>query len=199
MRALAIKTRSGQQGAALLMALMFLVILTMIGFSSITSTTLEERMARNSRESNIAFQAAETALRDGETDLAGTGTSARVPAITVGDFTPVAAGDCTGDGLCKPATADPQVWDGTSSMLEDTGKSVRYGTYSDATPFPKSPQNTETGYTASQIPSGGVAKQPRYVIEYLGVSGAQDVFRITGIGYGSMPTTKVILQEEVLR
>ncbi len=51
-----------QSGAALITALMFLVILTMLALSSMTSTTLEERMAANSAESNRVFQVAETGL-----------------------------------------------------------------------------------------------------------------------------------------
>ncbi len=51
-----------QSGAALVTALMFLVILTMLALSSMTSTTLDEKMAANSVEMNRVFQAAETGL-----------------------------------------------------------------------------------------------------------------------------------------
>jgi type IV pilus assembly protein PilX len=55
-----------QQGAALIISLIILVIMTIIGVSSIQNTTLEERMAGNMRDQNLAFQAAETALRYAE-------------------------------------------------------------------------------------------------------------------------------------
>lgn len=51
-----------QQGAALMTALIMLVILTMLGLSSMSTNTMEERMAANSQEVNRAFQAAETGL-----------------------------------------------------------------------------------------------------------------------------------------
>ena len=197
------KIHSGQQGVALLMAMLFLVIITLIGIASMTGTTLEERMARNYRETNIAFQAAEAALRDAETDMTGGAGVTRAPLISPADFAAIAAGTCSATGECTPATSAPQVWDWngtTSSMLENTNTSVRYGTYTGKSNFlfPISAQNTETGYVGVLLPSMGVAKQPRYVVEYLGVSGPNNVYRITAIGYGPTPTTKVILQEEVL-
>jgi len=51
-----------QQGAALITALVLLVILTMLGLSSMTTNTMEERMAANAQEKNRAFQAAESGL-----------------------------------------------------------------------------------------------------------------------------------------
>jgi len=207
-RASQIKIYSKQRGAALLMAMLFLVIITLIGVTSMVGTALEERMARNSRETNIAFQAAEAALRDAETDLNNTGAVPRVPAITTADFT-MAAGTCSNTGECKPGTAacpggPPQVWDasctaGLPSQLEDTTKSVRYGTYTNSPFFPISAQNTEGLAGTVTLPSMGVSKQPRYVVEYLGGVTPNETYRITAIGYGPTPTTKVILQEEVAR
>ena len=51
-----------QNGAVLITALVMLVLLTMLGLSSLTSTTMEERMAANSQEINRAFQAASSGL-----------------------------------------------------------------------------------------------------------------------------------------
>lgn len=43
-----------------------LLILTILGVSSVQTTTMQERMSRNALDSNLAFQAAEAAIRDGE-------------------------------------------------------------------------------------------------------------------------------------
>lgn len=51
-----------QQGAVLITALIMLVILTLLGLSSISTTTMEERMSANSQEITRAFQAASTGL-----------------------------------------------------------------------------------------------------------------------------------------
>ena len=55
-----------QTGAALFISLMFLIILTLIGVSAANVGILQERMAGNVRDSNIAFQRAEEALRVAE-------------------------------------------------------------------------------------------------------------------------------------
>lgn len=55
-----------QRGAVLIVALIMLLLLTMIGMASMRGTSLQENMAGNLRESNLSFQAAEAALREGE-------------------------------------------------------------------------------------------------------------------------------------
>ena len=54
---------SQQQGAALITALVFLAIMTMLAISALTTTTLEEKMAANAQEVNRMFQAAESGLK----------------------------------------------------------------------------------------------------------------------------------------
>jgi type IV pilus assembly protein PilX len=61
-----VRTATGQRGAALIVALLLLVVLTIIGIGAMQTTRMEERMAGNTRDLNLAFQAAEAALRDGE-------------------------------------------------------------------------------------------------------------------------------------
>src|SRR5688572_9206262 len=58
-----------QRGAVLIVALLFLVMLTLLGVTAMTSSTMEERMAGNARDNGVAFQAAEAALRDARRDL----------------------------------------------------------------------------------------------------------------------------------
>lgn len=55
-----------QRGAILFVALVLLLVLTLIGVTAMQTTTLQERMAGNLRDKNVAFQAAEAALRDCE-------------------------------------------------------------------------------------------------------------------------------------
>ncbi len=51
-----------QSGAVLMTALVLLVIMTMLGLTSMTTSTLEEKMAANSQDINRAFQTAESGL-----------------------------------------------------------------------------------------------------------------------------------------
>lgn len=59
-----------QRGASLLVALAFLVIMAMLGVTVANVTVLQERMAGNTRDRELALQAAEAALRDAEERLA---------------------------------------------------------------------------------------------------------------------------------
>lgn len=77
-----------QQGAALVIGLIILVVLTLIGVQAMRTNIVQERMAGNMRERNIAFQAAEAALRVGE---------------ATGPFS-----------ASNVSLADPVAWDGTA-------------------------------------------------------------------------------------
>ncbi len=55
-----------QQGVVLAVALIMLVLITLLSVSAMRSTIMEERMASNSHNNNLAFQMAETALRHAE-------------------------------------------------------------------------------------------------------------------------------------
>ncbi len=55
-----------QQGVTLIISMIMLLVLTIMGLSSIRDTSLEEKMAGNLKNTNTAFQAAESALREGE-------------------------------------------------------------------------------------------------------------------------------------
>jgi type IV pilus assembly protein PilX len=56
----------GQRGVVLVVALIMLVVMTLLALSAAQVTGLDERMASHSRDRDVAFQAAEAALREGE-------------------------------------------------------------------------------------------------------------------------------------
>jgi type IV pilus assembly protein PilX len=58
-----------QGGASLVVALAFLLIMAMLGVTVANVTNLQERMAGNTRDRDLALQAAEAALRDAEKRL----------------------------------------------------------------------------------------------------------------------------------
>lgn len=60
------RSQPRQRGAALVIALIMLLVMTVLGITAMQVTRMEERMAGNSRDVNLAFQGAEAALRDGE-------------------------------------------------------------------------------------------------------------------------------------
>lgn len=58
-----------QAGSTLAISLIFLVLLAVLGLAAMQDTGMQERMAGNSRDKDLALQAAEAALRDAETYL----------------------------------------------------------------------------------------------------------------------------------
>jgi type IV pilus assembly protein PilX len=79
-----------QKGVVLVVALIMLLLMTILGVSSMQTTTLEEKMSGAIRDKQIAFQAGEVALRIGESFL----TAASLPAFnnTVGLYSPSGTG-----------------------------------------------------------------------------------------------------------
>jgi type IV pilus assembly protein PilX len=55
-----------ERGAALVTSLLMLLVMTVLGLAAMQVTRMEERMAGNSRDVNVAFQGAEAGLRDSE-------------------------------------------------------------------------------------------------------------------------------------
>ncbi len=59
-------SRFFRRGQVLVISLIVLLLLTIIGVTAMRTTTLQERMAGNLRDQTLAFQAAESGLRDAE-------------------------------------------------------------------------------------------------------------------------------------
>lgn len=61
-----IHAKPNQNGAALITALIFLVVLTLVAVTTVQNVTLQEQMTSAVRQGNIALEIAESGLRDGE-------------------------------------------------------------------------------------------------------------------------------------
>ena len=62
-------SRMQQRGAVLIVVLIFMLIISLLGVASMRNATMQERMAGNNKDMNIAFQAAEAAVREAETAM----------------------------------------------------------------------------------------------------------------------------------
>lgn len=71
-----------QEGAALITALIFLIILTLVAISSIQNVNLQERMNSSVRQGHVALEVAESGIRDAEIYL-------KTNFTTLGAFTAV--------------------------------------------------------------------------------------------------------------
>jgi type IV pilus assembly protein PilX len=166
-----------QSGAVLAIGLIMLLLLTLIGVTGTQVTGLEEKMAGNSRDQNLAFQSAEAALRAGEAKIetlwnAGNGSIQQfcnAAAAGNGLFSSVAV--CPG-GVVK-AAPDPAAAD----TWTNNAKSI--------------------SCLANICPP--VTTQPRYFITYAGAYNAGPPvvpisFMITARGTGGQDNTQVILR-----
>lgn len=66
-----VRRHGRERGVTLVIALMLLLAVTLLGLASMRGTSMQERMSANLYDRAIAFQAAESALREAEALLAG--------------------------------------------------------------------------------------------------------------------------------
>jgi len=81
-----------QQGVALVISLIMLLIMTLLAIGSMNTTILEEKMAGNYKDKNMAFQAAEAGVRAGETYLRTTPVLPAFDGTTPGLYQPTLSG-----------------------------------------------------------------------------------------------------------
>jgi type IV pilus assembly protein PilX len=181
-------TRQRQRGLSLVTTLVLMLATLGLGVAVMGVNAMEERMIANTKDRDLALQAAEAALRDGEQDVATNVSSATA-------FT-----NTCGSGLCTPPSQRDSLGALASLPVDDARLGFdwsvdanvrRYGQYTGAAAFPS------------------VAQQPRYVIEkfsYLGTPAGESVvlgaeptapgvgYRITARANGARIETVVVLQ-----
>jgi len=59
-------SRKSQRGVAIVVALVLLVVVTLVGLAAVRGTIMQQKMTANFYDREVAFQAAEAALRQGE-------------------------------------------------------------------------------------------------------------------------------------
>ncbi len=182
-----------QKGIALFMALVFLLILTILGITSMGTSNLQEKMAQNAKDRGLAFQAAETAMLAAENWI-----NAQVGKPTFPNNT---------NGLYLANTCpDPakQVWEcyGLLDWEADTNVVV----------YPGTPGASAGAGSPFTPPAGGilwVRTQPKYIIEFVtdkeddddsmvenndAGSNIKTILRVTARGTGGTDQAVVILQ-----
>ena len=169
-----------QNGAALPIALLMLVILLMLGVATARLGLHSEKIGRNRYARQIAWQAAEAALLDAEYDIGNPG----APRHALFDRGQYPDGEIP-SGLYFP-TGNPQVprWKGLGTKNNRLG--VDYGS------FTAHVMQTGTGLLS--------ARPPRYLIEILPrlVNQPEEDrsmrYRISAVGFGPDPRTAIMLQ-----
>jgi type IV pilus assembly protein PilX len=177
-----------QRGMSLIVTLVMLVAITLLGLAAVGGTVMQEKIAGNTKDMNLAFQAAEAGLRDAEADIAQnvTANSAFTSTCHL--------------GLCTP----PSTW-GTPTSTP-LWKLVSWG--SGAT-------RTYGAYTGAAAVSPDLASPPQYVIEKLSTqkpgqgdamgigvapnAGAGTYYRATVFATGGRADTHVVAQSIYLK
>ena len=149
-----------QRGLSLITALLFMVATLILGVSVMSINVMQERMIGNTKDHDLAMQAAEAALRYAEVDA-----SRLPPAAVFRD-------DCAG-GLCTPPSQRA-----TPSALP-VHKIAEFNWSTDAN------VRLYGGQAADTATFPVVARQPRYVIEKLGATGDAGNSVVTGFGAAS--------------
>jgi type IV pilus assembly protein PilX len=190
-----------QRGVALVVVLLVILVVTVVGIGSAQLALMGEKSARNDRDSQIAFEAAEAALVDAQNDIRNIGTvgCAKLRGNTVfkePDLGLIPSGTClTGEldrGLCAPPFSDDHkptwVWADFTKQGSDA-PSARFGEF-----------------TCQTFDSGDglkPARPPRYIIEMMqdkapGESSSSPLvlYRITAIGFGPRVETRAVVQME---
>ena len=167
---------SRQRGVALFISLVLLLVLTIIGVSAVQTTTLETRMARNEHDALLAFQAAESALRDAENFLEGV--------VTTAIFT-----DAGANGLWTIAPlGDPNRWEDPNVWLG--GTSVQAPTAAGAV-VAEQPR-----YLIEHVASVLIEENAFQISDPYGGGAADrvEIFRVTARGVGGSANSQVLLQ-----
>ncbi len=177
-----------QTGVVLITAMLLLLVMTIIGISASSTGVVEEKMASNVRQGEMALQAAEIALRNGE-DLFAVGFGSAYTKLTANTLSDIFNGSTSAypglysrltrsgvgaiaEDLVPFDTNDPSAWDSTNSIQGQ-------------------------GITGLSIP-------PRYIIEFVGksedstpepggIANGYYSFRITAIGFGQEANVSRVL------
>ncbi|MDO9227269.1 MAG: PilX N-terminal domain-containing pilus assembly protein [Pseudomonadota bacterium] len=209
----------GQSGAALITSLVFLTVLTILGMSTLGTALLESRMAGNARDRNLAFQAAESALRDAERYIRFSGRVVGpqdVGVVNEGyeETAACSSGNCAAQtcthGICykvpnmkDPCSTDPttgnDIWaQGNTNLWNNALQYYRSTTVGKGVGLAGRALGVGGGYVApAQLPL--VRRQPEYLIESFpencNVYANVYYYRISARAYGVRNGTRVILQE----
>jgi type IV pilus assembly protein PilX len=168
-----------QRGAVLLVGLILLLMLTVVGLASIRGADLQERMAGNMRDRNVAFQAVEAGLRVGE---------AKLDLVVLPTF--------DGNGYwpdLNKTTSPVTSWNATKWASTDA-ISVSSNYISGLVSPPKYVIEKILVKPAAVNPGSGADQE-----SYDRMGGDVEYYRITSRGYGGTGDSEIILQSTYIR
>jgi type IV pilus assembly protein PilX len=163
-----------QRGAVFIVSLIILLVITMLAVGSMQNTMLEEKMAGNASDRNLAFQSTESAVREAEEFIEGI--------VSLGNFSGV--GGLQGRTDDEPDFADATTWsDASYHVVAGTD----FGSYERPRYYIK--QFTTVAGTEGSLNMSGYGDNKG--------TGDVTIFRITARGTGaSADSAEVILRSQ---
>ncbi len=210
-------------GISLPIVLIFLAVISLLATVGIRRATVSESLSRNQMDSQVARQAAEAALRDGERDLFIASGLLQAGALC-------ARGEDREGGLVlAPPYFDATCPRGQCYFTKAYYDASNFDTTTTATPVNPQPWwptgekgglwNNLAGTKPSDaagagvncifngaVPLGtftgtarlaGVVRQPEYLIEYINLSPDSRLFRVTARGFGATAQAEIVLQSYI--
>jgi type IV pilus assembly protein PilX len=170
-------SRSTQSGVVLFVALILLLILSLIGVTAARLQTVEERMARNEDNHQLAEQAAEAALRSAEGGLLS-GIYANFAANTNGlyELTPSAG-----------SIASSVNWNSGTAVLPYTGPALAS--------VPTGAQQPK--FLIENLPAVAMPGESINDVQYAAPTTPVTVYRVTAMGQGADSTSTTTIQSVV--
>ena len=165
------------------MALLMLFVLTLIGVSSINTTTLEEKMSGNTRNRHLAFQSAESAIRDAEKFIEA---AILIPATQFADDGGTNGLYTLGNGPSSADAVNPDWWTANSKTAYSKTKQGVYSQPQYVVEHLGSVKQSEV--TDVNIFGGGSGGGGG------GGQGTIETFRITARGTGATDNAVVVIQ-----
>ncbi|WP_433737190.1 pilus assembly PilX family protein [Pseudomonas putida] len=151
---MSIASTTSQRGMALLVSLVFLLLLTLIGISSMQNATLQEKMAGSVSLRNQSFQAAEAVLRVGES------------AVQLDSYSLTV---CNGTTQCAPPAESSTITaaglNATSGVIWIASGSGFYGVQNIGTSLTAVNVPSNTSATLYRVTAVGIAGSSRSVVE----------------------------------
>ncbi len=189
-----------QKGNTLIISLILLLVFTVVGMASISNVSLNQKMSSNYRDSDLAFQAAESALAEGE---------AYAENLSVNFQEDYFSSSCTGESCFSEQCSSGRCFNGTYSagtqcILDE--RDVLLALDDDTWSVAGRARNSEISFP-------GLPVAPQYIVEFLcyvqadvtapepspapppySVSDWSYFYRITSYAHGGNGTSRVMLQ-----
>lgn len=192
------------RGAALVVGLLLLLVITILGVSGIQTTSMQTRMAANNADRNLALPVAEATLRaitqqlnDDDIKIAHFGTTAH-PELTFGVQASADNRTCIINTPWADTISAPAEWDATDSAIYDI---TARDTFEDLN------LSANPRYMISLLTPVTDPADPCYADSSAALEGGADSlgnhkyptqrFVITAAGYGAQPETRVRVQSNI--